>query len=101
MHPSSSRYPNIPKKLWEFYDQLKRKRSQHKLIEAIKEQGYDKTWRGINDVFYYSSKATGMTPDKLYEEIGFNQNDFDDNNFQALLGILRTINILSSRVFKI
>jgi len=100
MADSSSQYPNIPQKLWEYYERLKKENPHHKLIEAIKEQGYGKAWRGINDVFWHASKATGMPPDKLYEEIGFNQNDFDDNNFQALLGILRAINILNDQGFQ-
>ncbi len=99
MSPSSSQYPAIPQKLWEYFERFIKEKPNHKLIEAIKKQGYDKTWRGINAVFNNASQATGMPPDKLYEEIRFNQNDFADNNFQALLGVLRAINILNDQGF--
>jgi len=94
MPDSSVQYPAIPQKLWIYYKRLLTKNPRHKILEAIKKQGYDKTWRGINDVFWHAIQATGMTSNKLYEEIGFEEKDLDDNNFQALLGRLRSINLL-------
>lgn len=100
MLDSSVRYPKIPKRLWKYYQRLLQDNPHHKLIEAIKNKGYDRTWEGINEVFWHASQSTGMTSEKLYEEIGFNENDLDDNNFQALLGILRSINILHEMGFQ-
>ena len=48
----------------------------------------------------HASNATGMTSNQLYEEIGFRENDLDENNFQALLGILRSINLLNEVGFQ-
>ncbi len=100
MADSSVQYPEVPQKLWKSYERLLTDNPQHKLIEAIRRQGYDKTWKGINDVFLHASQATGITPSKLYEEIGFRDNDLDENNFQALLGILRSINMLNEVGFQ-
>ena len=100
MDDSSVQYPEIPQKLWEYYERLLMDNPGHKLIKAIKRQGYHKTWNGINDVFWHASQATGMTFNKLYEEIGFRENDLDENNFQALLGILRSINMLNEVGFQ-
>ena len=93
MSNSSVQYPAIPEQLWKYYRRLLRDNPQHKLIEAINRLGYDKTWKGINDVFWHASQTTGLTATQLYEEIGFRENDLDENNFQALLGILRSINL--------
>ena len=100
MTNSSSQYPEIPQKLWKYYERSLTDNPQHKLIKAIEIQGYDKTWKGISKVFGHASQATGMTPNILYEEIGFGENDLNEDNFQALLGILRSINLLNEMGFQ-
>lgn len=92
-------YPSIPTQLWIHHDRLCVDHPQHRLVETIHKQGAEKTWRGIDDMFRLACQATGLPPGQLFESLGFGCNDFDSANFQAMMGILRAMNILGQHGF--
>lgn len=92
-------YPSIPPQLWIHYDRLCVERPQHRLVEAVRTQGAETTWRAINEIVALASQATGLPPDQFFSRLGFNVNDLDSANFQAMLGILRSINKLTQLGF--
>lgn len=71
----------------------------HRLVEAVHTQGFETTWQAINEIVARASQATGLPPDRLFVSLGFNVNDLDSANFQAMLGILRSINMLTQLGF--
>jgi hypothetical protein len=89
-----SSYPSVPHAMWSYHEHLVAKGNTHKLLTAIDGQGPEKTWKGINDLFHLAAKATNLTPDDLLVQLGFNRKDLDEANFQAMLGVLRAINML-------
>lgn len=93
-------YTSIPEKLWEYYDRIVGACPSHRLLEAIRKQGSDVTWRAINEIFDRASQATKISPDQLIGRLGFETNDLDPANFQAMLGILRAINLLNQIGFR-
>lgn len=93
-------YSSIPQKLWEYHDRLVVDYPAHRLLEAIRKQGSDKTWRAINEIFDRAIQATKLSPNQLIDRLGFEINDLDSANFQAMLGILRAINMLSQIGFR-
>jgi hypothetical protein len=92
-------YPSIPQQLWVHYDRLCKERPQHRLVEAVRRQGAETTWRAINEIVALASQATRLPPNQLFVSLGFNVNDLDSANFQAMLGILRSINKLTQLGF--
>lgn len=97
------KYSDIPQQIWDYYDRLLscKGHEQHRLVQAIQKQGEAKVWQGINELFALASQAVGgVSPGQLFEEIGLGKNDFDSNNFQAMLSILRAINMLGQLGFK-
>ncbi len=95
------KYTDIPQQIWSYYDRLLSRKGfeQHRLVQAIQKQGEETTWRGINELFALTSRAAEMSPGQLFEALGLGKNDFDSSNFQAMMGILRAINILGQHGF--
>lgn len=91
----------IPPQLWNYYDRLLVRDGQelHRLVQAIQKQGAEQTWRGINELFRLACQATGLSPSQLFEKLGLGKNDFDSGNFQAMIGTLRAINMLTQHGF--
>ncbi len=87
-------YTSIPAQLWDHYDRLRVERPEHRLVQAVRRQGAERTWQKINEIFSLASHATGLPPDQLFNRLGLRANDLDPANFQAMLGILRSINML-------
>lgn len=59
-------YPSIPPQLWIHYDRLCVERPQHRLVEAVRTQGAETTWRAINEIVALASQATGLPPDQFF-----------------------------------
>lgn len=94
-----SAYPSIPARFWRHYDRLLSDQPQHRLLEAILRQGAERTLDAINTIFFLAATATALQPDELLLCLGFQDNDLDPANFQAMLAVLRTINKLHELEF--
>lgn len=69
-------------------------RPDHRLLQAIQAQGEERTWRAVKTIFDLAGQATALDPAELLNRLGFESNDLDSANFQAMLAVLRTINKL-------
>lgn len=74
-------------------------RPDHRLLQAIQAQGEERTWRAVNTIFDLAGQATALDPAELLNRLGFESNDLDSANFQAMLAVLRTINKLHETGF--
>jgi hypothetical protein len=91
----SRAYPSIPQALWTYHQELPAKNPSHPLLEAIKTQGEEQTWKGINSLFDITCRNTRLDPDRLLRQLGFDDRNFDPNYLPAILGIMRNINMLN------
>ncbi len=92
-------YPAIPEVIWAYYEKILDRKLEHPLVKAIKTQGEGRTWQSINDLFSITAKNTGLVSDKLLTELGFKENNFDNNHLQSIFGVMRAINMLHTLGF--
>lgn len=96
-----AKYPAIPTAIWAYYKKLlDRNLFEHPVVKAIKTQGEDRTWRAFNDLFCMTAINTGFAPDKLLSELGFDENNLDNNHLQSIFGVMRAINMLHGLGFR-
>ena len=93
-------FASIPQLIWSYYDELMKKNGPHPLIEATKKQGQEKTWKGIDELFGITSENTSLPPTSLVTQLGFDPKNFDPQYLQAILGNMRSINMLHSIGFR-
>ena len=79
-------YPHTPEQILAY--------DSNKLREAFHYQGEEKVRLAIDDLFRIVSEITLVPSEALPERLGFQANNQDRNNFQALLGVMRTVKIL-------
>jgi|GEM_PF-2302436 hypothetical protein len=94
-----SKYPSIPSEFWSYYQTLREKRKSHPLLAATSRQGDEKTLDAINELFEVTCRNTGLK-EKLFLNLGFDENNFDNNHLQSILGVMRAINTLNDLGFK-
>jgi hypothetical protein len=84
----------IPPTIWAYFQDLQGMNSSHPLFEAIRKQGEQQTWEGINELFCITSETTGLRPEDLLRHLGFDQKNLDPSYLQAIFGIMRDINTM-------
>jgi hypothetical protein len=89
-------YPSIPQALWAYCQKLHAKNHSHPFLEAIKKQGEERTWKGINDLFQITCQNIGLDSDRLLRQLGFDERNFHPSYLSAILGIMRNINMLNN-----
>ncbi len=87
-------YTSIPAQLWDHYDRLRVERPEHRLVQAVRRQGAERTWQKINEIFSLASHATGLPPDQLFNRLGLRANDLDPANTHVDWGRVLQSNIL-------
>src|SRR6476469_2875895 len=94
-----SKYPSIPSEFWSYYQTLQYKRNSHPIVDAMSRQGHEKTLKALNEPCETTCRNTGLK-EKLFLNLGFDQNNFDNNHLQSILGVMRAINTLNDLGFK-
>jgi hypothetical protein len=94
-----SKYPSIPSKFWSYYQTLREKRKSHPLLAAMSHQGDKKPLDAVNELFEVTCRNTGLK-EKLFVNLGFDENNLDNNHLQSIFGVMRTINTLSDLGFE-
>lgn len=87
-------YPAIPPAIWSYYTRLLEATLAHPLVETVRNQGEDQTWRAINALFHITATNTRLAPEKLLSQLGFDENNLDNNHLQSIFGVMRAINML-------
>ena len=80
------KYPHTPEQILAY--------DSPKLQRAFESQGEEAVRRNIDDLFRNVSEITLVPSEALPEGLGFQANNPDRDSFQALLGVMRTIEIL-------
>lgn len=89
-------FPAIPQAIETYYQGLLKSHGSHPLLQAIKRQGEERTWQGINELFRVTAESTALNSGRLLRELGFDDKNFDPDYLQAIFGIMRAINMLHS-----
>ena len=85
------KYPHTPEQILAY--------DSPKLRKAFDYQGEEKVRLAINELFRIVSEVTLVPSEALPEKLGFQENNPDCDNFQSLLGVMRTVEILHDLSF--
>jgi hypothetical protein len=70
-----------------------------KLEEAFRKQGEETTRHAINQLFEVACQITGLSPDVLLAQLGFDSDSKDDDSIQSLFEVMHTITTLQNLGF--
>jgi hypothetical protein len=94
-----SRFPNIPAKLFEYFDRLLEMPSKNSRFHSAMVDHPEKTFEALDFQFKSGSEIVSLSPDDLLKRLDFNQNDLSPERIESLLGELRAIHFLHENGF--
>lgn len=94
-----SRFPNIPAKLFTYFDRLLKEPSKNSQFHLAMDNHPEEIFRVLDERFSACSKIVSLPPDDLLKKLDFQLNDLSSERIESLLGELRTINFLASNGF--
>lgn len=94
-----SKYPNIPIRLFTYFDHLLKKPSENSQLHKAMIDHPEKTFELLNSQFSICSKIVSLRPDDLLKKLDFHSNDLSPERIESLLGELRTICFLDNNHF--
>jgi hypothetical protein len=94
-----SRFPNIPAKLFTYFDRLLKKPSENSQFHLAMNHHPERTFEVLDQRFSACSKIVSLSPDDLLKRLDFQLKDLSPERTESLLGELRTINFLDNNGF--